>query len=136
MGSASAKPFSCAKRKASSKLILFSVIFVSIKLVVPFNIPINLFILFEERFSLMVLIIGIPPPILASNLKVALLLQHISYNSLLKLATTALLAVTTCLFFNRDDFIYSKAGDNPPNNSTTISILSSSKISFILSVTL
>ena len=91
-------------------------------------------ILFAVKHCFNGVIIGMPPATLASNMKSTSCFSAASNISLPNCAKTSLFAVTTCLPFSIAFNIYSRAGCIPPNNSTTISMLSSFKISSILSV--
>ena len=88
------------------------------------------------RHCLSGVMIGMPPPTLASKRKSTSFFSAIANMSLPNCATTSLLAVTTLLPASIARSMYSRAGWMPPMSSTTTSISGSSRISSILSVSL
>ena len=135
VGSASAYPSFCARARASENSIFSSVIFVSIKFVVPLIIPIISVILFAARHCFKGLIMGMPPATAASKRRSHLCSAAISRSSWPCSAIRSLFAVTTCFPLERASEIYVLAGSMPPITSITISMLSSFIISSQLSVT-
>ncbi|MPM44438.1 hypothetical protein SDC9_91116 [bioreactor metagenome] len=102
----------------------------------PLTIPIIDLILLAARQDFNGLIIGMPPPTAASNIKSTLFSAASSNNSLPYLAKTSLFAVTTFFLCFNASAINSLAGCSLPINSTTISISGSSRISSSLFVTI
>ena len=129
VGSASAYPRSVASLSACSNSIPSSVIFVRMKFVVPFIIPIISDMLFAARHCLRGLIIGIPPATAASKRRSQLCWAAVSSSTWPCSAIRSLLAVTTCLPRLKASVIYVLAGSIPPITSITISMLSSLIIS-------
>ena len=125
VGSASAYPSSVAKSSASWNSIPSWVIFVRMKFVVPFTIPMTSVIWFPARHCFNGRIIGIPPATAASNRKSTLCSCAVSRSSFPATATKSLFAVTTCLPASKAWVMYSFAGDKPPISSITKSICGS-----------